>query len=123
MAKAKPIPKGHHTITPHLVVRGAAEAIKFYKQAFGAVEMGRMAMPDGKTIMHADLMIGDSHLFLVDEFPGASKAPEALGGSPVTLHLYVEDVDAIFKRAVKAGAQVKMPVADMFWGDRFGKLA
>jgi PhnB protein len=122
MAKSKPIPEGHHTITPHLVIRDAAKAIDFYKKAFGAVELGRMPMPDGK-IMHADLKIGDCHLFLAEEFPGMSKSPLALGGSPVTLHLYVEDVDSFFQRAVGAGAKVKMPIADMFWGDRYGQLA
>jgi len=120
---AKPIPAGMHTITPHLVVRDANRAIDFYKKAFGAEELLRMPGPDGKTIMHAELKIGDSVIFLNDEFPEmGARAPESLGGSPVTLSLYVEDVDAAFNRAVKAGAKVTMPVADMFWGDRYGKL-
>ncbi|HEV3022274.1 MAG TPA: VOC family protein [Pirellulales bacterium] len=125
MPNVKRIPEGQNTIIPHLVVRGAADAIEFYKKAFGAVELGRMPMPDGKTLMHAHLRIGASHLFLVDEMPdmGGCRAPASGAGCPVTLHLYVEDVDAAFNRAVAAGAQVKMPLMDMFWGDRFGKLA
>ena len=123
MAKVRPIPEGQHTVTPYMIIRGAAQAIDFYKKAFGAVEVGRMAMPDGKAVMHAELKIGDSYVFVTDEFPAmGSKAPPALGGSPVSLHLYVEDVDAVFNRAVAAGATAKMPPADMFWGDRFAKL-
>jgi uncharacterized glyoxalase superfamily protein PhnB len=124
MAKVRPIPEGHHALTPHIVVRGAAQAIEFYKKAFGAVEISRAPMPDGKTLMHADLKIGDSHLFLVDEMPGMGgcHAPREPGATSVTLHLYVDDVDAVFNRAVAAGAKVTMPLADMFWGDRFGKL-
>ncbi len=119
-----PIPEGYHTITPSLMVREAARAIDFYKKAFGAKELSRMHGPDGKTIMHAELEIGDSRLFLSDEFPDmGGRSPEALGGTPVGIHLYVEDVDVVFKRAVDAGAQVRMPVGDMFWGDRYGKLA
>jgi PhnB protein len=124
MGQVKAIPEGYHTIIPHLVVRGAAEAIDFYKKAFGAVEVARMPTPDGK-IMHAHLKIGDSHLFLVDEmpFPGGGKSPQSLGGASVALHLNVEDADAVFNRAVAAGATAKMPPADMFWGDRYGQLA
>jgi uncharacterized glyoxalase superfamily protein PhnB len=123
MAKVKPIPEGQHALTPYLVVRGAADAIAFYQKAFGAVELSRMPMPDGKLLGHAHLKIGDSHLFLSDEMPGmGSKAPPSGGGGPVGLHLYVEDVDAAFQRAVAAGATAKMPPTDMFWGDRFGKL-
>jgi uncharacterized glyoxalase superfamily protein PhnB len=123
MAKVKPIPEGYHTLTPHIVVRGAVQAIEFYKKAFGAVEIRRSPMPDGKTLMHADLKIGDSHLLLVDDMPGmGAHAPREPGATSVTLHLFVEDVDAVFNRAVAAGAKVTMPVADMFWGDRFGKL-
>ncbi len=121
---AKPIPDGHHTITPCLVIKGAAEAIEFYKRAFGAEELGRMPMPgpDGQVrIGHAELQIGDSRLFLSDEFPDHGVTGPN-GSSPVALHLYVTDVNAIFNRAVEAGATVKMPVADMFWGDRYGKL-
>jgi PhnB protein len=119
---ARPIPEGFHTLTPHLVVRGAATAIDFYKKAFGAQEVMRMALPDGKTIGHAEIRIGDSLVFLADEFPGCQPSPQGLGGSPVTLNLYVEDCDAVFDRAVAAGAQVRMPPADMFWGDRYGQV-
>ncbi len=105
------------------MVRGAAQAIEFYKKAFGAVELGRAPMPDGKTLMHADLKIGDSHLLLVDEFPDMGcYAPRQPGATSVTLHLFVEDADAVFNRAVAAGAKVTMPLGDMFWGDRYGKL-
>jgi PhnB protein len=122
--RIKPIPAGFHTLTPHLVVKGAGKAIDFYKKAFGAQEVGRLLAPDGKFVMHADLKIGDSHVFLVDECPEmGSRAPESIGGTPVTIHMYVEDVDATFKKAVAAGAEVRMPVADMFWGDRYGILA
>jgi len=121
-SKVKPIPEGMHSLTPHLVCAGAAEAIEFYKNAFGAVERGRMPGPDGK-LMHAQVSIGDSYLMLVDEMPQwKCLGPKALGGSPVTLHLYVEDADAVFERAVAAGAQVVMPLDDMFWGDRYGQL-
>ena len=117
----KPIPDGFHTLSPHLIVQDAAKAIEFYKKAFGAVEVGRMPMPDGKLLGHAHLKIGDSSLFLSDEMPGmGSKAPPSGGGGPVGLHLYVEDVDAAFQRATAAGATAKMPPADMFWGDRYG---
>ena len=118
------IPRGYHSVTPHLTVRGAAEAIEFYKRAFGARERGRMPGPDGKTIMHAELQIGDSIVFLADEFPDMGcRAPKTLGGATGTLHLYVTDVDRAFQRAVAAGAEVRMPVTDMFWGDRYAKVA
>jgi len=118
----KPIPEGMHSITPHLVCEGAAEAIEFYKKAFDAVENGRMPTPDGK-IMHAQIRIGDSPLMLVDAFPDMGAfGPKALKGSPVTIHLYVEDADKTFDQAVAAGATVRMPLADMFWGDRYGQL-
>lgn len=117
-----PIPPGMHSITPHLVCAGAAEAIEFYKKAFGANEGGRLAGPDGR-LMHAHLTIGDSALMLVDEMPEwKCLGPNALGGSPVTIHLYVKDADAVFAQAVAAGAQPTMPVADMFWGDRYGQV-
>jgi uncharacterized glyoxalase superfamily protein PhnB len=121
---AHAIPEGFHTITPHLVIKGASEAIEFYKRAFGAEEICRMPMPgkDGQMkVGHAELKIGDSILFLADEFPdyGSFGPGES---SPVNLHLYVTDVDASFARAVEAGAKATMPVADMFWGDRYGKL-
>jgi PhnB protein len=116
------IPKGYHTITPFMTVRDAARAIEFYKQAFGAKERGVMKGPDGK-VMHAELVIGDSIIMLADEFPEfGSLSPQSTGGSGTGLHIYIEDVDSAFDRAVKAGATVEMPVADMFWGDRYGKL-
>jgi PhnB protein len=116
------IPKGYHTITPFMTVRDAARAIDFYKQAFGAKERGVMKGPEGK-VMHAELVIGDSIIMLADEFPEfGSLSPQSIGGSGTGLHIYIEDVDSAFDRAVKAGATVEMPVADMFWGDRYGKL-
>jgi PhnB protein len=119
----KAIPDGMHTITPHLVVKGAGQAIDFYKKAFAAQEMVRMHWPDGERIMHAQLRIGNSPLFLVEEMPEmGSHGPKNGEGSPVTIHLYVEDVDAAFSAAVAAGAKQIMPPADMFWGDRYGKL-
>ncbi|MBI1917191.1 MAG: VOC family protein [Planctomycetes bacterium] len=122
-SKVKPIPEGHHAVTPYLMVAGADQAIAFYKKAFGAVEVGRMTVPGGHDIMHAALKFGDSFLFLADVCPGMGGSdPAALGGTPVGIHLYVENVDAVFDRAVAAGATVKMPPADMFWGDRFAKL-
>ena len=124
MAKpAKGMPKGFHTITPGLVVKGADKAIEFYKKAFGAEESVRMNGPDGKSVMHAELRIGDSIFFVGDENPDmGALSPQSIGGTPCSLHLYVSNVDAAFKRAVDAGAQVKMPVTDMFWGDRYGKV-
>ena len=122
MPKIKPVPEGMHTVTPHLVCAGASDAIEFYKKAFDAVEVGRMAGPQGK-LMHAMIRIGDSGIMLVDEFPEwGSLGPKSLKGSPVTIHLYVENADAFVKRAVDAGAKITMPLADMFWGDRYGKL-
>jgi PhnB protein len=120
--RVKPIPDGMHTVTPHLVCRGASDAIEFYKQAFSAVEEGRLPGPQGK-IMHAMIRIGDSAVMLVDEMPEwNSLGPKSLNGTPVTIHLYVADVDATVERAVAAGAKITMPVADMFWGDRYGKI-
>ena len=117
-----PIPEGMHTVTPHLVCAGAGAAIDFYKKAFGATETSRMPGPGGKLI-HASIRIGDSAVMLVDEMPEwGSLGPKALKGSPVVIHLYVDDVDAFTARAVAAGAKVTMPVADMFWGDRYGQL-
>jgi uncharacterized glyoxalase superfamily protein PhnB len=111
-----------HSVTPHLVCAGAAAAIDFYKKAFGAVEHGRLPGPDGR-IMHAMLRIGDSAVMLVDEMPEwGSLGPKALKGSPVTIHLYVDDADAFVKRAAQAGAKVTMPVAEQFWGDRYGRI-
>lgn len=118
--QVNPIPEGFRTVTPHLVCAGASEAIDFYKKAFGATEVTRMPGPDGK-LMHAQIKIGDSTIMLVDEFPGfGCVGPKVLKGSSVTIHLYVKDSDASFKQAVDAGATVKMPIADMFWGDRYG---
>jgi uncharacterized glyoxalase superfamily protein PhnB len=120
--RAKPIPEGAHSLTPHLVCAGAAHAIEFYAPAFGAVEEFWMPGPDGK-LMHACVRIGDSQLMLVDEFPEHdSLGPKALNGSPVTIHHFVEDVDAVVKQAVAAGARVTMPPTDMFWGDRYATL-
>ncbi|MFM0163006.1 VOC family protein [Paraburkholderia sediminicola] len=113
----KPIPDGMHSLTPYLICANAADAIAFYAKAFNAVEQFRMPGPGGK-VMHACLKIGDSMLMLTDEWPDHN----ALKGTPVTIHHYVEDVDASFKQAVEAGATVVMPVADMFWGDRYGQL-
>jgi uncharacterized glyoxalase superfamily protein PhnB len=119
-AKIKPIPDGMHTLTPHLVCAGAADAIGFYKAAFGAIELMRLPGPEGK-LMHAMLRIGDSALMLTDEFPQmGALGPKALKGSPVTLHLFVPDVDAAIARAVTAGGKLLMPAEDMFWGDRYG---
>jgi PhnB protein len=118
-----PIPEGEHSITPHLIVKDASEAIEFYKKAFGAQEHARVPGPDGKSIMHAHLKIGDSSLFLADEFPAmGSHGPEGSGGTPVIIHLYVKDADAVFNQAIAAGAKVRMPLQDMFWGDRYGQL-
>jgi PhnB protein len=112
-----------HTITPHLIVRGVAQAVEFYHQAFGAEELYRNLAPDGKAIMHSELLLGDSRFFLHDEFPDhGALSPLGLNGTAITLHLYVEDVDALFQRAVNAGAEVLMPLANCFWGDRFGIL-
>ena len=118
----KPIPEGYHTLTPYFTVRDAVRAIEFYKQAFGAEERGVMKSPDGK-VMHAELKIGDSIVMLADEFPEfGAVAPESGGSTSMGLHIYVKDVDDAFDRAVKAGANVEMPVSDQFWGDRYGKL-
>jgi len=118
----KPIPDGYHTLTPFLTVRDAARAIEFSKAAFGAQERGVMKGPDGK-IMHAELKIGDSIIMLSDEFPEyGALSPLSTGGVGLGLHIYVDGVDAAFDRAVKAGAEVEMPVMDQFWGDRYGKL-
>ena len=124
MAKpaVKPIPDGMHSLTPHLVCAGAADAIEFYKKAFNAVEVARLPGPGGK-LMHAAVRIGDSTLMLVDENPQwGLLGPIALKGSPVTVHLYVDDVDGVVAKAVAAGARITMPIADMFWGDRLGQV-
>ncbi len=122
MSKVKAIPDGMRSLTPHLVCRGAAAAIDFYGRAFGAIEQFRLPGPDGR-LVHACVLIGDSQLFLVDEMPEhGALGPQALKGSPVTIHLQVQDADATFARAVQAGATVTMPLADMFWGDRYGQV-
>jgi PhnB protein len=118
----EPIPEGYHTVTPYLAVDDAAEAIDYYTKAFGAEERVRMETPDGQ-VGHAELEIGDSLVMLSDPFPQAStKTPTELGGTSVSVFMYVEDVDAVVKQAVDAGATVTMEVADQFWGDRFGSV-
>ena len=118
----KAIPEGYHTATPYLAVDDAAEALEYYKKAFGAKERGRMEAPDGK-IGHAEIQIGDSLVMLSDPFPQAStRTPKELGGTTASVFLYVENVDAFVQRAVDAGATVSMEVADQFWGDRFGTI-
>jgi PhnB protein len=121
---SQPIPPDHQGLIPHLVCEGCADALEFYKRAFGAEEICRVPAPDGKRIMHAAMRIGGGTVFLVDDFPefcnGKSESPKALGGTPVTIHRYVEDCDAAIRRAHDAGATVKMPPQDMFWGDRYG---
>ena len=120
--KPKPIPEGYHTVTPYLIIKGAASAIEFYKKVFGATELLRMDMPGGK-VGHAEIKIGDSSIMLADEFPEmAARSPQSIGGTPVSILLYVEDVDAMFSRAVAAGAKVRKPMADQFYGDRTGTL-
>jgi uncharacterized glyoxalase superfamily protein PhnB len=121
-ANVKPVPEGYHTITPHIIVRNAGQALEFYKQAFAAEEQFRMPGPDGR-VMHAELRIGDSNLMLCEECPEmGARSPEALTGSPVTLHIYTKDADAAIDRAVKAGATITMPAENAFWGDRYGRV-
>jgi PhnB protein len=121
-SSVKPIPEGYHTATPYLVVNDAAKAIDYYKQAFGANEIMRMQGPNGK-IGHAELRIGDSVVMLSDEMPGGDvRSPQSLGGCTGSVFLYVTDVDSVYNRAISAGGKSTMPVADQFWGDRFGKL-
>jgi uncharacterized glyoxalase superfamily protein PhnB len=116
------IPAGIHTVTPSLVIRDAARAIDFYKKALGATENSRFAGPDGK-IMHASIKIGDSTIYVTDEnVQMGAKSPLTLNGTPVTLHLYVQDADTLFKKAVDAGCKITMPIADQFWGDRYGQV-
>jgi len=120
--KTKYIPDGYHTATPYLIVTGAARALEFYKQAFGATEVVRMDGPGGK-VMHAEIKIGDSHIMLADEFPEmGALSPQSIGGTPVSLMLYFEEADAVTARAVSAGAKVLRPVQDQFYGDRCGTI-
>jgi len=119
----KPIPEGYHTATPYLTIKNAGEALDFYKRAFGAEEVVRMPGPDGKSVMHAEIKIGNSMLMIADEWPmGDCKSPLSLGGTSVNIFLYVQDLDSFFQKAVAAGAKATMPPTDMFWGDRYGKL-
>lgn len=121
--KVNPIPEGTHTITPHLCVKGAAQAIEFYKKAFNAEEICRVPSPDGSVLVHAAVKIGDSILFLYDEIPQmGALGPKSIGGTAVRIHLYVEDVDSLYEQAAKAGAEIDMPLADQPWGDRYGTL-
>ena len=120
---AKPIPDGYNTVTPYLIIQGAAKAIEFYQRAFGAQELLRLEGPGG-TIGHAEVKIGDSPIMLADEHPQMGyRSPQALGGTPVSLMLYVTNVDALFAQAVQAGCKVLRPVADQFYGDRSGTLS
>jgi PhnB protein len=121
MSNVKAIPEGYHSITPSIVCRNAAKAIEFYKEILHAKEKVRMTGPGG-LIMHAELLIGDSHLMLCDEMPGMATAP--VPGAPTSFHLFVytDDVDTVFNRAVQAGCKVEMPLENQFWGDRYGKL-
>ena len=121
-SSVKPIPEGHRTVAPYLAIKNAAGALEFYKKAFGAVETYKLIIPDGR-VGHAEIRLGDSLIMLSDEFPEfGGKAPEALGGSPVSIHLYVDDVDAFFKRALAVGAHELKPIANQFYGDRSGQL-
>lgn len=123
MSQVKPIPDGYSSVTAHLVVSPCREALDFYQAAFNAEIVDLMPMPQSEIIMHASMKIGESTVMLADEFPDYGiVGPKALKGSPVTLHLYVPDVDAAMKQAEKAGATVTMPAQDQFWGDRYGKL-
>ena len=122
MAKVKPIPEGYHSVTPYLIINGASDAIDFYKKAFGAIELFRMPLPAGK-VGHAEIKIGDSQIMLADEHPAMGyKGPEALGGSPVSLMIYVEDVDKVFNQAIAAGGKEQEPLQNKFYGDRSGTL-
>jgi PhnB protein len=122
MSTVRAIPAGHRTVTPYLTIKNAAKALEFYKKAFGATETYKLMLPDGR-LGHAEIRLGDSMIMLSDEFPEYDgKAPETLGGSPISIHLYVEDVDAFFKKALAAGAKERQPVMDQFYGDRSGQL-
>ena len=127
MSDVRPIPEGFEGMIPHLVIKGASEAIEFYKKAFGAEETWRSPAPDGERLMHAEIRIGGSVVFLCDDFPeycgGSCRDPKSLGNSSVTVHRYVEDCDEAVKRAEAAGATVTMPPQDMFWGDRYAVVS
>ena len=122
----KPIPNGAEGVIPHLIVDDANKAIEFYKQAFGAELVSKAPTPDGKKLMHAEMKIGTARIYLNDDFPeysnGKSRTPKSLGGSSVVIHRYVEDCDAVVKRAEKAGAKISMPPQDQFWGDRYAVI-
>lgn len=121
--KVKAIPEGFHTLSPHITVKDGGAAIEFYKKAFGAEEIDRSLMPDGKTLMHATLKIGDSLFMLNDEFPeNGVLSPQSIKGTAVILHIYLENVDALWEQAVAAGAKSLFPLQDCFWGDRYGQL-
>jgi PhnB protein len=121
-SNVKAVPEGFHTVTPYLIIKGAAAAIEYYKKALGAKERMCMTQPDGR-VGHAEVQIGDSVVMLADEFPEMNvRSPKSIGGSPVTIHLYVDDVDAVAKKAVAAGAKELTPVKDQFYGDRAGKF-
>lgn len=124
MSNVQAIPEGHPSVVPHLVIRGAAGAIDFYKTAFAAEEVERMPMPGGQGILHAELKIGNARLFLCDESPQMERwvSPKSLNGTTVALNLWTDNAEGLFERAVKAGAKVVMPLADMFWGDRYGRV-
>lgn len=115
-----PIPEGFRTVSPHLTVKGAADAIAFYKKAFGAEEVVRMPSPDGGAVMYAEITIGDSRVMISDEMPQGCKSPQTLGGTSVVVHLYVTDCDKSWRQATEAGAEVVFPIMDAFWGDRYG---
>src|SRR3989442_13818014 len=121
-ARVSAVPRGMHTVTPYLVIGGAAKAIEFYKKAFGAKEVSRQPMPDG-TLMHAMIQIGDSMIMMSDEFPGGdSKSPTSAGATTANLHIYSKDVDKLWNQAVSAGAKPTLPLDNQFWGERYGKL-
>jgi uncharacterized glyoxalase superfamily protein PhnB len=123
MNAVKPIPAGYHALTPHLKIRGVAEAMEFYKKAFGAKEVLALRQPGGTLVMHGEMTIGDSYLMLSDENPAwGCLSPLSLGGTGSSIHVYVDDVDAVYSRAVEAGAKGMMPPANMFWGDRYAKV-
>lgn len=123
MSKPNPIPEGFTTVTPHLICKDADGALAWYTKALGAKELFRMPGPGGQGVMHAEMNIGSSRVMIGEEMPDwGSVGPKTLGGSPVTIHLYVDDADAAMKKAAEAGAEITMPLEDTFWGDRYGKI-